>query len=191
MIDLGTLPSGPFTARSQAFAINNRGQVVGNSRAADGRGHAVLWDHGAMFDLDALPGGSSSGPGGSDALDINRRGEVVGLSARVGESGDVNAALWQDGTMTALGTLPDGVSSVANAINNRGQIVGVRHIPSDGPPFFRAMLWQGNDVIDLGMLRGDVQSQAFDINNRGDIVGSSTNQSLQVTAVVWRKRQSQ
>ena len=95
--------------------------------------------------------------------------------------------------MTALGTLSDGIDSVAKAINNRGQIVGERRIPpdvSDGPVFARAMLWQGRDIIDLGTLRGDVESHAFAINNRGDIVGASTSESREVTAVVWRKRQA-
>ena len=38
--DLGTLPGGTF---SQAFAINNRGQIVGTSFTASGELHAVLW----------------------------------------------------------------------------------------------------------------------------------------------------
>jgi probable HAF family extracellular repeat protein len=40
---------------SFAFAINNRGQVVGHSLTEDGTFHAFLWeDGGPMIDLNSL-----------------------------------------------------------------------------------------------------------------------------------------
>ena len=48
--ELGTL--GGFA--SQAFGLNNPGQVVGSSFTSEAVGHAFLWSDGAMFDLNDL-----------------------------------------------------------------------------------------------------------------------------------------
>jgi probable HAF family extracellular repeat protein len=53
MVDLGTLPP-PFDDNSDAWGINNWGQVVGRSCDADGNCHAFLWQDGAMRDLNEL-----------------------------------------------------------------------------------------------------------------------------------------
>ncbi len=73
-------------------------------------------------------------------------------------------------TITDLGTL-GGWSSVALAVNRRGQVVGsadtsqgVRH----------AYVWQRGMMTDLGTLPGDAMSEAWDINNSGLIVGVGT-----------------
>ena len=49
MIDLGTL-GGPWVS-SSAYAINNRGQVVGQSRTDSGRYHGFLLEDGVMTRL--------------------------------------------------------------------------------------------------------------------------------------------
>jgi len=113
IIDLGTL-GGTYSA---AQAINNRGEIVGESSTASGELHAFLWQDGTMIDLGTLGGTSSSARG------INERGQVVGSSTTA--SGESRAFLWQDGTMFDLGTLGGpSIGSSANAINNRGQVVG-------------------------------------------------------------------
>ncbi|NIN63845.1 MAG: HAF repeat-containing protein, partial [Anaerolineae bacterium] len=57
MVDLGTL--GGY--RSDAYAINSQGQVVGDSRNALGFTHAFVWTaEGGMVDLGTLGGGQSS-----------------------------------------------------------------------------------------------------------------------------------
>jgi probable HAF family extracellular repeat protein len=50
IIDLGTLGG----SRSDAHAINNRGQVVGHSSIANGTVHAFLYSGGKMQDLGTL-----------------------------------------------------------------------------------------------------------------------------------------
>jgi probable HAF family extracellular repeat protein len=66
-----------------------------------------------------------------------------------------------------LGTLSDGRSALATAINDNGQVVGW----SDNPA--RAFLWENGVMRDLGTL-GGAYSRPTDINDAGQIVGQST-----------------
>lgn len=73
--DLGALPGDCF---SQAFVMNSRGQIAGNSATCDGSTiRAALWEDGRVFDLNTHISGSS------DLLlveanAINDRGEIAG-----------------------------------------------------------------------------------------------------------------
>lgn len=73
MNDLGTLGGG---MNSQAFGINNNGQVVGYAIMANAQ-HAFLYSGGSLLDLNNLlsPG---SGWTLSDARGINDLGQIVG-----------------------------------------------------------------------------------------------------------------
>jgi probable HAF family extracellular repeat protein len=109
MRNLGTLSGDD---RSTASAINNRGEVVGDSCCSRGAPRAVIWSTGgAIRELGVLGGEGIPDNDGSTATDINDRGHVVGSS--VTSSGTRHAFVWssRDG-MTDLGTL-GGSSSAA------------------------------------------------------------------------------
>jgi probable HAF family extracellular repeat protein len=190
MTDLGTLPQLLF---SEARAINNRGQVVGDSTAAGVPPfHAALWENGTVTPLGVLPGGFAS-----FAIGINNRAQVVGASRTANR--DVHAFLWQDDTITDLGTLGGtssvvqpplpascnlqphpgafggavvGAFSLANGINNRGQVVG-RSIATGGAD--HAFIWHKGVMTDLNNSispnSGWLLIEAAAINNAGEIVG--------------------
>jgi probable HAF family extracellular repeat protein len=118
-----------------------------------------------ILDLGTLPGGNSS-----DATGINDRGQVVGVSQTA--SGEYHAFLWQEGTMTDLGTLPGAAlpESAAYGINARGQVVGDGYFASST---LHAFLWQEGTMTDLGTLPPPAFrfSSARGINDRGQVVG--------------------
>ncbi len=106
-----------------------------------------------VADLGTLPDGSWS-----DAYAINELSQIVGRDKD--PEADLRAFLWQDGSMSDLGTLA-GQFGCAYGINDRAQIVG--QAPT-------AFLWQENVMTDLGTLGGE-SSRARGINNSGQVVG--------------------
>jgi probable HAF family extracellular repeat protein len=153
MIDLGALPGG---GDSIATGINERGDVVGMSIAADGLQHAFLWRRGRMTDLGLFPGARSSRAEG-----IDNRGQVVGNSP--------DAVVWQDGEMSSLDLPPGAERSTALDINDRGVVVGVGRLPGVARQD-RAVVWRHGvpRYLDIADPSG---SWAQGINDRGQIVG--------------------
>jgi probable HAF family extracellular repeat protein len=151
-------------------------------------GHAFSWQDGALTDLGGLPGGLNSG-----AVWINEKSVVAGNS----ENGEIDpllgfpegiAVLWQNGNTINLGTLDGGYESIANAVNNRGQVTGpaLNLVPdpysmlglcclSVPPSHFtetRGFIWEKGVMRDLGTLGGP-DTFAIYINDRGQIAGQS------------------
>lgn len=172
MRDLGTLGG----MRSVALAINDRGQIVGESdiRAKNGDGtavrHAFLWEEGRMIDLGTLGGKRST------ASAINNRKQIVGYSdiaAKDENGGPVSRSfLWERGKMSDL-------DLNASDINEQGQIIG-------GSYHEVAVLWQNGKVSRLGTLGGK-WSLAWAINDQGLIVGGSGTKVGKWHAFVWEK----
>jgi hypothetical protein len=187
---------------SEALALNNADQVVGFARARIGVQHAVIWTP-APVDID--PGRADVG---SEATDINQRGEVVvdesfggayvwkaGVATRIpgmsisyaindagsvaGIAGSRRGVLWRGGRVTTLDA-----DFTPVALNDAEQIVGFR---SDGAG---ALLWQDGRMYDLNRLAtapaGWVVERPLDINDRGEIVAEMQNGRGQQRAVLLR-----
>jgi uncharacterized membrane protein len=153
--------------------------------------HAFKWQEGAMSDLGALPGGS--GNNDSQAFWMNQRGQTVGVSTNGAVDPLVNypfyrAVLWSDqGNIQDLGTL-GGQYGVSQAINSRGQVVGVAaNAIADPYNLFdyiiwgisagtqsRAFLWdKETGMQDLGTLGAGNDAYAEYVNERGQVAGWS------------------
>jgi probable HAF family extracellular repeat protein len=173
MQDLGTLGG----ADAQAFRVNERGQVAGqsylnsdfSSACAMAAGFPVatgvfLWENGYMQNLGSL-GGSCTVLG-----DLNDRGQVVGFSY-LPDDQTFHAFLWEDRQIQDLGNTFGGPSSNALAVNEAGHAVGWGQ--SAGDTFVQhASLWKDGAQTDLSP-GGSACAFAVSINSRDQIVGSS------------------
>jgi probable HAF family extracellular repeat protein len=155
--NLGTL-GGNF---SEGTAINNLGEVAGNSELKSGERQAFLFHNGKMTDL---------GVAGREthAAAINEAGVVAGSMSIPGE-GHTDAILISNGKLTDLGLLPGegGIFTGASGVNGSNEVVGSG---DNRESMLRAFLWRNGTMTDLGTLGGP-QAAAYAINNSGQIVG--------------------
>jgi probable HAF family extracellular repeat protein len=162
MVDLGGF-GGTCTL---AYALNNRGQIIGESwLEGDLAAHPFIWNRATgLSDLGTL-GGSFGQPQA-----INDNGQVVGGASKPGDV-QFDAFLW-DGKMHDLGALGSDTCAWAFSINAAGQVVG--HSCTDNP---RGFVWEdGGPMVDLNTLVPSqsalyVQS-AWYINDTGEIAGA-------------------
>jgi probable HAF family extracellular repeat protein len=80
------------------------------------------------------------------------------------------ATEWSGGSVVNLGHLPGSIYSLAEAINNAGQVVGY----SLSPSISYATEWSGGGVINLGGLPGSTFNQTLTINDAGQSAGESS-----------------
>jgi probable HAF family extracellular repeat protein len=119
-VDLGALAPLSSGSKSEATGINDSGQVVGYwYPSGTGGVRPWLYSNGTMTSLPEPSNltSTSCAPGA-----INNSGEIVGYC--LDASGNYHAVLWQNGTVTTLGTLGGLQATSAYAINNNGQIAG-------------------------------------------------------------------
>ena len=179
---------------SQAFGINDSGQVVG---AAETSTQDPTCAAPQVLDFEAVVWGPQRGkiqqlPPFTDdpvgvAVAINDNGEVVGgsgICAPISPAIGAHALLWRHGKPENLGSLGGKTSNVAWDINDRGHIVGFSDLKGDGAT--HAFLWKNGKMTDLGTLSGDLSSFAFGINERDQIVGESCDASYNCRAFIWQ-----
>lgn len=159
---------------SEAYAINNAGQVVGLAalvafRSPRGDHHAFLYRDRVLQDLGTLGDGVSS-----RANDINDAGQIVGASEYAynpDTSGPIHPFLYQNRLMRDLGTL-GGPNAEAYGINNAGAVVGYSDL-ADGMTA-HAFLYENGKMRDLHRLtrmpQGWLLVGATDINDRRQVL---------------------
>ncbi len=199
--DLGSLGGLSGGVASQAYAVNNHGQVTGFAYLGTEQ-HVFLYD-GTMHDLgpgigrginDAgqVTGSSDTADGTQHAFlydgmmhdlgpgygaGINNRGEVTGTSN--------GRAFLYDGTMHLLPLFPGGGGNFGIAINDNGEVAGQATLPDIFHPgnVQHAFLYDGT-MHDIGTPGGTLdietgfytpfESIAWAINGHGDVVGQDT-----------------
>jgi probable HAF family extracellular repeat protein len=186
MLDLGTLGTGTdagVLGFKGNVEINDAGQVVAcsftnttiNPVTGTPTLDPFLWDKNqGMVDLGTLGGTSGC------ALNINKKGEVVGYSNVAGDQ-TLHPFLW-----TAPGPMQDlgGTYGVAIWVNEAGEVVGTAAIEAGQVP--HGFLWKKGRMIDLGVLSWLPGSDAEWINASEQIVGKafSADFSTQI-ATMW------
>jgi probable HAF family extracellular repeat protein len=149
---------------SQGVAVNNQGEVVGSAQNAQQTWIGMVYSGGQS---EALPIEIAYG--------LNNLGQIVGSSnvpppaPHVMES--TAAQLYQDGTVTNLGSL-GGYISAAFGINDRGEIVGYSDTGPDTTSPLHAFLYRDGMMTDLGTFGGQ-NSDAMAINSHGVIAGAA------------------
>ncbi len=174
-IDLGTLGGNSTTPR----ALNNGGQVVGTSVAADGQAHPFVWEAGTMRELPLLPGTRPGIPFpeiGGDAQAISNTGLIAGLSYN---RYDARMVLWDstgvhDLAAPAAYFLPIARSARVIRITDVGDILATVVLHSGPPPMSYPVLWQGGIAQRLpALLASDQGYTAAAMNNRGQVIGAA------------------
>jgi probable HAF family extracellular repeat protein len=176
---------------SEAHAINNSNQVVGQSLNAAGAPRAFLYENGVMKDLNLVKG--TDGKSAADlypgwtleaAYGINNNGQVVGYWTHPSQvPGQGNSFRWQrdaigNVSVTAVDLLTRQYQT--RGINDAGLVAGgVEYIATDGGGIelstTQASIWQdGAGNTNLGILHADdLVSHANSINNSSEVVGGS------------------
>ncbi len=152
--DLGVLTGAD---RSEARGLNRRGDVVGLS------GQGFFWRSGKGALLKPLPGAS-----GSDAVAVNNRRRVLGVSTGFTQSPIRAVTLWDPDSQIVPNGLV-GPQILPLALNDRSRIVGTDRAGEDAE--YRAFYWSGGRRLELPLLPGFTASAATDVNNRGRVVG--------------------
>jgi probable HAF family extracellular repeat protein len=176
------------SAMAATFPVSIATASAGASRSADQGPYGIA-------DLGTL-GGSLSAP-----IDINNRGDVVGVSFTAGDTA-LRGFVWKRGTMTDVGDL-GGPQAAAASINKAGWVGGWADLRRAAPPSIfnttslfcnppmepdqaavacRATVWRDGHLLDLGTLGGlNSAAENRGINNQGQVVGVAETATIDPT----------
>ncbi|MEE8153454.1 MAG: DUF3466 family protein [Phycisphaerales bacterium] len=176
-------PVVPDGGWSSANAINNAGVVVGQRSITKNLNpqNAYIWSAEEGFsDLGVMKGGVSR------ATDLTERGDVVGSTGALIAEGQ-EAFLWQDGELTLLGHIPQGISSWAVAVSNQGSIAGGGLMDPDQRPNIlgQPALRNNGKWLLLGLLPNCDVGGSGDMNDDEMIVGLCVEPDNTRRAFIW------
>lgn len=157
--DLGTLQGG---GGSDAWAINNSGQIVGSVAVGDfiASEHAFLYEQ-ATGMVDLTPDLHQA-----VALDINDAGEITGYCDA--SDGSQHAFYWLAKELVDLGELPGFGFSSGAALNEKGLVVGTATSPGSK----QAHMFSVDAATAMKDLNGKLGvAFALAVNSAGDVVG--------------------
>jgi probable HAF family extracellular repeat protein len=160
---------GNETYLTQAYTINNQGQIAGCT-ATPASIASCLWQGAAPFTPAALP------DGGVKARGINDLGQAVGYAFSSGGSGPF-AVLWESVSRSFPPTL--GRTAEAFGINEGGVIVGMASMNDARYPLSGIdwpVLWRDREIINLGDWGAtpgstDRGGRALAVNDHNQVVG--------------------
>jgi probable HAF family extracellular repeat protein len=151
-----------FVSGTEAYGINNAGEVVGTGYLSASTFHAFLYSGGKMKDL------GPSGAFQASAYAINTAGQIVGTYSL--NSGASGTFLYTNGKMTKLANPAGSRGGFGAAINDDGEIAGTLYPGAGGS---HAAKFSAGAWTDLGNLTGAQGSGATAINASGQIVGTA------------------
>jgi probable HAF family extracellular repeat protein len=162
---LSKCPGGQFgsACTSHANGINSAGEVVVSVTGAPSGLTVIHYG----------PGSATVIPTLLAATAISNTGTIVGQTLAL------HAGVFASGPTVDLGTF-GGTTSVANAINAAGRVVGSAMLAGD--MVTHAFLSDGAGLVDLGELGGG-RSAAWAVNDTGVVVGDSTTSNGETHAI--------
>ncbi len=153
-------------------AFNDRGQILSTQPIEpDGAFlRAAIWQQGKGLQfLEPAPGDDSS-----VAVDINNRGEAVGISGPYPDESAVGErpVIWdRHGRVTVIPMLPGSTSGRPYVMNDAGQVIGA----TDASGEVLGYIWDRKSGLRAieGLISGK-PGHLYDINDHGEAAGSST-----------------
>lgn len=153
-------------------AFNDRGQIISTQpiEPAGAFLRAVIWQEGKGLQfLEPAPGDDSS-----VAVDINNRGEAVGISGPYPDESAVGErpVIWdRHGRVTLIPMLPGSESGRPYAMNDAGQVIGATYASGEVLGF----IWDRKSGLRAieGLISGKPGIPSS-INDHGEVVGSSS-----------------
>jgi probable HAF family extracellular repeat protein len=147
------------------IGINDHGQIVGEYIVDSNRESGFIRDQRGRINRFLVPGAR-----GTEATDINNRGQIVGTYSDdtpiVNDSARPRAFLLDRGRLTRI-DVPGAAITAASGVNDRGQVVGGYR---DARGRSHGYLWEKGKITTIDV-PGSVATDLGDINNRGQIVG--------------------
>jgi probable HAF family extracellular repeat protein len=193
--DLGVYsptPIHPVYQTMEGMAVNNSDTVVGGIfnwgyplRDGVDELDAFIYENGKIIDIAQ---GTDDGGASAYATSINNKGDVVGvldvLTFLYNSFGESQAFICRNGVVTPLNIIPVGNElnySIANSINNAGQVVGGSYSESNGTYSAHGFLWINGKTYTIGP-SGFVPRC---INDNGWIVGYNFTSHFEAVLYVY------